>query len=360
MSAHGGTHTASEPHRFSDLGSATRPAYSGVDPHPAATPEGDGRVMRALQLLGFSVREARLYIELLRNGPLGAREATEGAGLQRATAYRVLLRLLSRGVIVGNGRSPQRFQAVGVDVVTRRLGGFLREEVEVNEMIAEACAALVGGTAPLPMGPMGAPNGDVRLLVPDGTPTHPVLVELAAARESVDVMLRPLSTGLAYRSALARTLGRTAHHGVRVRVMVDAAPADRRFVERLFREGVEESARLAVRHSTPVAAHSYVIDGRRAIRFPILGSLGRPADVAVASNGAAWVKLQRARFDALWTEGIVSPRRRPSTRSFGWRLPQEREPDPILRTSTALPTPPPRGVTPEEFRQGYRVGRPGR
>jgi Sugar-specific transcriptional regulator TrmB len=360
MPAHGGSHTASEPRRFADPIPTARPAYPGVDLVSAGTPEVDAGVMRALQLLGFSVREARLYLELLRNGPLGAREATEGAGLQRATAYRVLLRLLSRGVIMGNGRSPQRFQAVGIEVVTRRLGGFLREEVEVNEMIAETCAALVGHSPSEVTGSQGSSDVEVHLLAPDGTPTHPVLLELGAARESIDVMLRPLSAGLAYRSALARTLGRAAHHGVRVRVMVDAAPADRRFVDRLFREGVEESARLSVRHSTPVAAHSYMIDGRRAIRFPILGSLGRPSDVAVASNAPTWVKVQRARFDALWAEGIVSPRRRPSTRSFGWRLPPEHPPEPVARAPAPLTASASRGAVPQDFPQGFRPGRTAR
>ncbi len=359
MPAHAGTHSASDSHRFSEpsihagFGGVEAGASSGGDPRPG--------LIRYLLLLGFTGREARLYLELLRGGPQGARELTEHAGLQRATAYRVLLRLLSRGVIVGDGRSPQKFQALAIEIITRRLGSLLQEEGELNEMIAETCAL---ASRPHGLGHPGSnggmsPETEVRLLVPEGTATHPVLVEVAEAKESIDVILRPLATTPTYRSALTRTLSRAVRQGVRVKLLVDATPSDRRFVDRLFRESPEDSGRLTVRHTTPLAVHSYLVDGRNALRFPVLGTLGRNADLAVASHSPAWVRAQRSRFEALWGAAVAAPRRRPSTRSFGWRMSPEPTNEHLYRPPSVATLPAPRGVTPEEFRAGFRTARSG-
>ncbi len=226
---------------------------------------------------GFSEREARLYLVLLRSGSLGAREAAEAAGLHRATAYRALLRLLMRGVIVGDGRTPQRFQAVGIDLLIARVGAFLREEEELNDLAAQAAKAALlplegrGETLRLPHAP--------QLLARPASGPHAALVHLAAARRTVDVMVRPLAAPPPYRAALVQTISKLVRSGVFVRLVLDATVADRRIKDRLAREGITGSPALQVRHFTPLGSHSYIVDGARSIRFPILGILTRTADV---------------------------------------------------------------------------------
>lgn len=342
----------------------TRHGHGGVSASPAAVadePNPLAGIVKSLRLLGMPPREARLYYALVQSGPLVAREAAEDAGLHRATAYRVLLRLLDRGLVLGDGRSPQRFQAIPPEVLLQRLILSLRDEEEVLQLFGELYAR---GVSPGPPAAEDAASGTMRsrLLAPVPGGTHPALTELGGARLGVDVLVRPLALGASYRSALAKTLARLVRQGTRVRLITDATPVDHRFVMTLGREaGGESLPALSVRHYTPMLSHSYLIDGRRVIRFPSLGTLGRSPDVAIALGDFARVRGQISRFETFWSEAAASVGRPHSTRTYGWRPPNGASvgPNPpYARTAYVMPysrpgdwTPP---VPPKEFRYGTR------
>ena len=287
-----------------------------ADAHSAAS------LVQGLRLIGMPSREARLYLTLVR-GPLGVREAAEVAGLHRATAYRVLLRLLDRGMVAGDGRSPQRFHAVAPDVLLHRLQALYQEESEVAALLAEVYGRWV--VSSLASGAPADPNtaDHPRIISAEGRAPHPALTELGDARQSVDVLVRPLSISLAYRNGLARTLGRLGRQGVRVRVVTDATPADYRFAAAMVRDAGDRTGSVQVRHFTPVIGQFYLIDGRRLVRLPTLGVFGRAPQVAVVVVDLPRVRAQVARFEALWTEGSGALRAPRSTRSYGWRAPSD-------------------------------------
>jgi hypothetical protein len=280
-----------------------------------------GTVVQGLRLLGLSGREGKMFLALIR-GPLGAREASELAGLHRATGYRVLLRLLDRGLVAGNGRTPQAFHAVSPAVLFRRLELFYRDETEIPGHFAEA---LVHGTDPSMSraGMMPVASDRPRLLSAEGKNTHPALVALAAAKRSATAVVRPLATPVAYRLGLARTLGQLARRGVSVRLITDATPADYRFSRMIHREAGGPAASLQVRHYCPLAAHVYTIDRERVLRLPTLGASSRNSPVAVVLDDPARVRAQVSRFEGLWAEayGAVQPLR--TTRGGGARIPTE-------------------------------------
>ncbi|MGA8275967.1 MAG: helix-turn-helix domain-containing protein [Thermoplasmata archaeon] len=287
---------------------------------PVSAPESRSPVslVQGLRLIGMPVREARLYLTLVR-GPLGVREAAEVAGLHRATAYRVLLRLLDRGMVVGDGRSPQRFHAVAPDLLLHRLQALYQEEAEVAALLAEVYGRWVVSSLSAGAPIEASPGEHPRILSGEGRAPHPALVELADAHQSVDVLVRPLSVPLAHRTGLARALGRLARQGVRIRVVTDATPADYRFATAMTRESGDRSPSVQVRHFTPVVGHFYVLDGRRVVRLPTVGVFGRAPQVAVVVEDLPRVRAQVARFEALWTEGSGALRAPRSTRSYGWR-----------------------------------------
>ncbi len=295
------------------------PAPGGRSEAPAE-PEGQSpnSLVQGLRLIGMPAREARLYLAMVR-GPLGVREAAEVAGLHRATAYRVLLRLLDRGMVAGDGRSPQRFHAVAPDVLLHRLNGLFQEEAEIAALLAEVYGRWVVASLGTGSAPADRSTDRPRILSGEGRGTHPVFAELLEGRQSVDVVVRPLSLPLAQRNGLARTLGRLARQGVHVRVITDATPADYRFATAMAREAGDRSSAVHVRHFTPVVGHFYSIDGRRVIRLPTIGALGRAPQVAVVVEDLPRVRAQLARFEALWTEGSGALRAPRSTRSYGWR-----------------------------------------
>src|SRR5256885_10868386 len=58
----------------------------------------DEAVVSRLQLLGFSLYEARVYLGLLRHGPQNGNEVAKSAGLPSSKVYSTLERLVSKGI----------------------------------------------------------------------------------------------------------------------------------------------------------------------------------------------------------------------------------------------------------------------
>ena len=348
-------HAAHAPHNGRPSGRSGLVAR-GTDPGAGLDPA----LVKGLRVLGMPPREARLYLALVQHGPRVAREAAESAGLHRATAYRVLLRLLDRGLVIGDGRSPQKFQAIPPEVLLQRLTTSLRDEEEVAQTLGEVYARATAESAPGPEEPTPGPIHP-RLLAAAPGGSHLALTELASARLGADIVVRPLSLGAAYRLALVRTIARLARQGIRVRLLTDATPADHRFVKALAREAGDMPPSLQVRHSTPTIAHCYIIDSRRSVRFPALGLLGRNPDVAIELDDFARVRGQITRFETLWNEAANSLGRPRSTRSYGWKSPADRPatvtapyaPHDYLRAGSA-----PRSAAGEEWTGGLqRAGR---
>jgi hypothetical protein len=288
--------------------------------------------VRALQGFGLSAREARLYLAILRSGPAGAREATKLSGLHRATGYRVLSRLLARGLARSDGKWPQRFQPIHVQVLFDRSAMFLRDEIELRQWAAGMYA---GPTAPRPerSNPI---MPDRRFDAPISSAIRPSPISLRpvawgsasnsaplnlvrGAKRGVDALVRPLALPASLRSGLAEQLVRLSAQGSAVRVVLDYSAADHRFTEQLRREMGNRPLPLEIRHYTPLAAHLYVIDGRLAIRFPTAGLIGRASDVGLVSEDHDFVRAQLARFESVWSEATVALGTLASTRSFGWK-----------------------------------------
>ncbi len=280
----------------------------------------DPALVKGLRILGLPGREARLYLSLVQSGPRGVREASEGARLNRATAYRVLLRLLSRGLVIGDGHTPQTFHALSIDLAIRRLGSFLHEEEELNSWMAEFC--LRTARPGMALEGVRTPEEEVRLLAPREGSEHPALVELGEAHHSIEAAIRPLSAGVSFRSGLIRALGKSVRSGVHVRLLLEAGPTDRRYGDRVLREAGGLGASLEVRHFSPMAAHFYLLDSRRMIRFLTLGSLGRGSEVALITDAPTRVRTQLGRFEGMWGEGTMSSTPFGSTRRSVWRPPQ--------------------------------------
>src|SRR6266702_6961956 len=59
----------------------------------------DEAVVSRLQLLGFSLYEARVYVGLLRHGPQNGNGVAKSAGLPSSKVYATLERLVSKGIV---------------------------------------------------------------------------------------------------------------------------------------------------------------------------------------------------------------------------------------------------------------------
>jgi hypothetical protein len=135
---------------------------------------------------------------------------------------------------------------------------------------------------------------------------------------SVAAIVRPLSTPVSYRNALARTLGHLARDGVRVRLITDAMPADYRFLRTVVREAGGTSSSIQVRHFCPVLSQLYSIDRRTVVRIPTLGASNRALPVGVAIRDRSRVQALVTRFESLWAESTGSLRTLGSGHEPAW------------------------------------------
>jgi sugar-specific transcriptional regulator TrmB len=282
---------------------------------PVALPDQNLDLAAGLRLVGMPNRQARLYLALSR-GPQTARRASEVARLHRATAYRLLVRLLERGLIVGGGWSPQKFQAVPPDQLLARLEGYLREEADLCASLTQAYARWArafseGGTRDTESTPP-------QVLPPRSDPHDLILSELERTRQTLDLVLRPVDCTIPFRTSLLRTLGNLVRRGVRIRLITDATPPDQRFTAALARDGGESRRLLTLRHLAPVGVHYYLCDSRVAIRLPAMGFSGHNSGIALAEHDPTRVRAQIDRFEALWAQASepFGPAR--STRAYAW------------------------------------------
>lgn len=256
-----------------------------------------------------------MYLALL-DGFHGAREAAQISGLHRATGYRVLARLLERGLISGNGQKPQRFRAVEPALLFHRLELFYRDEAEIPSLMAEAFGPRPDGPNHLHLA-HGVHTEPPRILAADGRGAHPALLELGQAKQSVGAIVHPLSAPLEYRVALARTLGRLARGGVQVRLITDALPADDRFCRAVVRESGGAPFSLQMRHYCPLACNLYSIDRQKIIRLPTLGVTSRSLPVGLAIEDPTQARRMVSRFESLWNDSVSTARQRPPSEPTG-------------------------------------------
>jgi Sugar-specific transcriptional regulator TrmB len=268
-----------------------------------------------LKLVGMPHREARLYLALS-GEPQTARRAAENARVHRATAYRLIVRLLERGLIVGDGEIPQRFRATPPELLLARLEGFLREEADLCASLAKAYTRWVQ-TAATGVG-TGSTARPAQLLSARGRGRDPTLTEIEGTRQTLDLVLRPINCSISFRTGLLHTLGNLMRRGVRIRMLTDATPPDQRFIAALSREGGDRTRLLLRRHVAPVGAHYYLRDREIAVRLPALGLSGHLPGIALAEHDRDRVQAQVDRFENLWGQASAPFGPARSTRAYAW------------------------------------------
>ncbi len=268
---------------LSPMGRAS--GFAPTDP-PLGLAEARELSARSLQAFGLTPREARLYLVLLRAGPVPARTAIELSGLQRATTYRLLGSLLSRGLVRTDGRWPRSFHPLPAHALYERMEGFFADEIELRKwldsMHPNAELSAHGGEWPAGHGSRSSPVSGPRpsrnfaswLL---GGIGHPLGLFHGAARR-IDALLRPATIPARARGGVAAALLRAIRRGCRVRLVLDCNPSDNRFVEQLRRESGPSGALLELRRYTPLPSNLAIVDGKIAFRFPGMGASSRCAD----------------------------------------------------------------------------------
>ncbi|MDG6982824.1 MAG: hypothetical protein JRM74_05145 [Nitrososphaerota archaeon] len=96
----------------------------------------DERLVELLGVYGLSERESRIFIFLTKNGSCGAGELAKAVEIRRMEAYRLLKRLLDRGIVVSTAGKPIKYQAESLEGVLSLLAdeqrGYVRRMDEAK------------------------------------------------------------------------------------------------------------------------------------------------------------------------------------------------------------------------------------
>ena len=182
----------------------------------------DERLVELLGIYGLSEREARTFVFLTRNGACGAGDLARAIGIRRMEAYRLLKRLLERGVVVSTAGKPIKYQAESLEGVlslrTDEQKGFVRR-------MEEARGELAGLWKQVPRTPVESFEQKFRIIQGREQIYNSMakMVELAA--KSLEMVLTRNDITQAHVLGIGDKIVEAARRGVKVSVVapVDAA-----------------------------------------------------------------------------------------------------------------------------------------
>ncbi|MDG7006159.1 MAG: hypothetical protein JRM86_04425, partial [Nitrososphaerota archaeon] len=180
----------------------------------------DERLVELLGIYGLSEREARTFVFLTRNGACGAGDLARAIGIRRMEAYRLLKRLLERGIVVSTAGKPIRYQAETLDGVVSLLTD---EQKGVVCRMEEARGELAGLWKQVPRAPVESFEQRFRIIQGREQIYNAMTKMVELATESLDLVLTRNDITQAHVLGIGDKIVEAARRGVKVSVV---APVD--------------------------------------------------------------------------------------------------------------------------------------
>jgi HTH-type transcriptional regulator, sugar sensing transcriptional regulator len=259
-------------------------------------PAIDNEEIRALQLLGLTHYEAKVYLGLVKNGPLGVSELAFLSHVPRTKLYGVLRHLERKGLVHLTPSTPETFTAVSpafvLDAKAREIADQAASVLETVQKLAEEYALKANsGGLELPVEANELWHIDGRKQIYDR-----VGHMLGRAVKSISYYATPAGLVRAYK-AHADYLEKVGKRGVAVRVLAQTSKDVHLVTEEL-------GAVVKIRRTTkPLAANFVCIDGRELV---VIENSPGDFDVDRGTDRAAWttnkllVGLYENLFERVW------------------------------------------------------------
>lgn len=260
-------------------------------------------LLTAMGRFGFSEREAKLYLLLLRRGRATARELTRDSDIDRVLAYRTLDAMRSRGLVHITVERPRRYVANPPRVLFERSLFERRRALEEDVSLAREL------TERLPELTQAVTEGAARFQLLTGAPAiYPFLREmLRRAEREVLVMITPKALRESAGFGLYSELPRLLKAGGRFRLLVEPDPRVGGLVRR-FEAAPRRFPNAQVRGISPQRARLTVVDHREALVFLVPEADGRATDqIAVWTDTKDFVGAELAYFRAIWSRARRFP-----------------------------------------------------
>jgi sugar-specific transcriptional regulator TrmB len=266
-----------------------------LQPSPIA-PTIDSEEISVLQLLGLTLYDARAYLGLVKNGPLGGTALAFLSHVPRPKVYGALRRLQRKGLVHVTPSIPETFTAVSpltvLDAKAREIADQAASVLEVVQRLAEEYALKAnGGGLELPTDANELWHIDGRKHIYDR-----VGQMLRRAVKSISYYATPAGLVRAYK-AHADYLEKVGKRGVAVRVLAQSSKDVHLVTQEL-------AAVVNIRRTTkPLASNFVCIDGQELV---VIENSPDDFDVDRGRDRAAWttnkllVGMYESLFERVW------------------------------------------------------------
>ena len=260
-------------------------------------------LLTSLGRFGFSEREAKLYLLLLRRGRATARDLTQDSQMDRVLAYRTLDSMRARGLVQATAERPRRYVPIPARVLFDRSlferRRALEEDVSLSRELTKRLPEITQGVSD------GAPKFQV---ITGAAAIYPFLKEMVqrSEREAL-VMITPRALRESVQFGLHGELARLLRNGGAFRLIVERDPRVDGLVRRFLRAR-EGFPNAEVRATNSQRARMTVVDDREAMVFLIPDPGVRGVDeIAVWTDNQDFVRAQVAHFNAVWEQAEQFP-----------------------------------------------------
>lgn len=245
----------------------------------------EDRLVGLLSLYGLSEREARIYVFLTRNGSCGAGELAKALDIRRMEAYRLLKRLLDRGIVVSTAGKPIKYQAETLDGILSLLTD---EQRSVVRRMDDARPELLELWKQLPRAPKESFEQRFRIIQGREQIYSSMSKVIEGAASSLNLVLTKNDVIQAHVLGIGDKLVEAVSRGVKVRLVTT--------IDSTTLEAVDPIARRAdVRHSEEATrSRLLVADGMQTLVSLVLDDtkgMKNERDVAIWTDSRDYAEM---------------------------------------------------------------------
>jgi sugar-specific transcriptional regulator TrmB len=243
-------------------------------------------IIDRLMAFGLDEREARIYLELLRRGPMTAGRLASELGVTRLQVYRAAKRMVERGLISTQLSKPQRFVANPLQQVIENYMEELRAKVKILEgegrELLKSLEGLVHERSEEPL-------YTFRLI--EGRRNAYLTMRRACerAKERIDLSMGGDDLALASLEGLDDALLAAADRGVAVRILTEITPFNAESISPLLNS-------CMVRHVPYQRGRVMIEDGKGCFVSLVLKRDRPDEEMGLWTDGAHFVELMERSF----------------------------------------------------------------
>lgn len=259
------------------------------------------QAVEALERIGLTRYEARVFVNLGRAGAATAAELARASGVNRVQTYRALEGLEARGLVEVSLDRPRRYASRAINDIFDLFAAEKKEELErieeVRKQLLEHSDQVFGGGRELP---------SIRLQVIKGR--SQVYRALRRGIEEARKELLSLTTtkGLqrSFRAEINKALLDAMRQGVRPRFIADIRKANLDLMERV-------AERAPLRHLEGQRARFLLVDDASVLTFLIQDerTIRGDSETALWTNSSDFVQAHLEFFEKAWSIGIPAETR---------------------------------------------------